>query len=173
MVIQPQRMLSCCRMKCMGLANAVVCLFPAFLITKDTWFCSILLLMKISLFTNVGIYSCIAAYFQKKYWLICLTSFAKCYCSCVCIYICISICTKSVCLIKTTVLAFVYIYKINGFYKWMAISQVPINEGSCLLLLLKRECFFFFSCLVCIHKWGKKTHFLACKCGKLSIEFSN
>lgn len=49
----------------MGLAYAVVYLFPAFLITVGMWFCSVLLLIKIALFADADVHSCIAACFQK------------------------------------------------------------------------------------------------------------
>lgn len=55
----------CCRVKCMGLVNVVMCLFPI-LNNLDIWFCTVLLSIKFSLLTNVDIYSCIAAYFQKN-----------------------------------------------------------------------------------------------------------
>ena len=81
--------LFCCRIKCMGLANAVECLFPAFLITMDIWFCSVLLLIKISLFTNVDIYSCIAAYFQKSISLF-VSLYLQNVIAAVCVYICVT-----------------------------------------------------------------------------------
>lgn len=97
----------------MALANAVVCLFPVLLITMDIRFCSVLLLINISLLTNVDIYSCIPAYFQESISLF-VSLYLQNVIAAVCVYIyALCIATKRVSLIKTTVLAFACIYKIN------------------------------------------------------------
>jgi len=72
----------------MGLANAVVCLFPIFMITMDIQFCGVLLSIRISLLTNVDFYSCIASYFQKNISLFVLL-YLQNVIAAVCVYICI------------------------------------------------------------------------------------